>query len=73
MAEEILLSDLLQKYVEVQSFYPGNEFSDEGYLIAFDRDFIKLQNNDRMGNSYCLYINRQQIRLIKWKEAKRRA
>lgn len=71
-ARQRLLTELLGKPVEVHTNGQASDYSDEGVLVEFDEDFLKLRGEDLRGRTYFLYLNREKVRLVKWKDTERR-
>lgn len=67
-----LLTELLGKPVEVHTNGQASDYSDEGVLVEFDEEFLKLRGEDLRGRTYFLYLNRDKVRLVKWKDTERR-
>ena len=67
-----LLTELLGKPVEVHTNGQETDYSDEGVLVEFDDEFLKLRGEDLRGRTYFLYLNRERVRLVKWKDTERR-
>jgi hypothetical protein len=67
-----LLTELLGKPVEVHTHGTESDYTDEGVLVEFDEEFLKLRGEDLRGRTYFLYLNRDKVRLVKWKDTERR-